>query len=681
MKKSLLLLLTLLLLLSGCGKTAASSETTYSFPEDNLPNVTSNNFYTSFSNRDDLNAVYEYPQENPPYIGWGQEYKGYIYCQDAENEKLYRYKPDGSELKLISEEIEGDFYIIDDWIYYCSIPEDRRKGICINKIQLDGKNHTLIKENIQDFYIYDDWIYFCRFIEDEADGYVSINKSRLDGSDESILEDEASCRFSYQFFNDYIYYVNIAGDTLCRIKPDGTDLFKIKAKDINQFTITENYIYYVSGRYYQDSDVNNGLLYRMNLDGTGLKKLYSGMVDGFAVAEEWIFFNKYDSGEDSSKSQQYYLWKIPVGGGEAIGVLKDISDLSCYYNGRLFYHVFEDQNNNLYSMDISTGESVLFTDDEDTVIEWFRFSGDWCWYLAIDRETGKKLFCKTKLDGSENQQLNVPLMLPIETDYSYYFDTDPYAGNWTFIKTLGEDPAAFGASVIGSGIVIDKKRYIEHTDSCENPVYTFQDSSMDELAKAGVPTAELQADKVVRVKVKSGDYESSFWVLDNSFIILPMNDNKTFCVAEKTSDTPSSLDYIGRIFARYYKDPMMSIVTYYGNWSVRGRWGSGYPSKEYGRDISNAHIMLSQDTYMVGDLKVKNPFYKITPVARSTIREGQGSFAYEMTMGFESPYVVCVMVCASTEDAANDRCLDRFWVINNSEIVFQGKEFYRAVRE
>lgn len=635
MKKSLLLLMAILLLLSGCGKPAASSETVYSVPEDSLPNVTSNNFYTSFSYRENANGVYSYPQENPPYIGWGKEYKGYIYCQDADTRKLYRYKPDGSELMLISEEITGDFYIVDDWIYYCGEPYSDFEHPTVYKVQLDGSNEQVFVEKIY-------W------------------------------------DSPFQLFNGYFYYINVEDDSLCRIKPDGTDLSKMKVKDIDNFTVTEDYIYYVSKRY--DNEKFTGAICRMNHDGTGLKTLYNKFVYSIAITEKWIYFSDYDPENNYSPHEKLYIWRIPIGGGKAESVVKASCSGVFYQSGQILYHDYDDDFST-YTLDITTNESKKIIDDvtDGQEVQQQYYAGDWVWYVTYGI-AGTKLN-KIKLDGSENQQLNVPLMLPIETDYSYYFEADPYLGNWTFIKTLGQDPAAFGASVIGSGIVIDKKRYIEHTESCEAPTYNIQDSSMDELAQAGVPTAELQADKVVKLTVTSLDFESSVWVLDDTFIILPINENKTFCVAERTSDTPSNLNSVGRIFARYYKDSMMSIDTYFGNWAVSGAWGYGYTPKDGGRNLQNAYISLSKEVYIAGNQRIENPYYKISSVCRSSLHEGDNNTAYEMTMGFECPYVICVMVCASTQDAANEKYIDRFWVINYDEIILQGDQYYIAARE
>ncbi|MHB1653906.1 MAG: cell wall-binding repeat-containing protein [Desulfitobacteriaceae bacterium] len=222
--------------------------------------------------------------------------------------KIYKIKTDGTENTKLSDDNARDITVIGDWIYYYTskfAPVDQIDEPGIYKMRTDGTGKVKLTnlgdtgfiKDITDSYIfyYDtgsayrinrdgsgktqiingsfmvygtkDWIYY---IVGDFTTSNQLYKTRLDGSEKTVLYDGAPIGTWLNVSNDYIYFAGMPPNIgTYRIKTDGTGLTKISDDLARSICIVDDYIYC----YFNDSNLDDGPTYRIKVNGTDKSNL------------------------------------------------------------------------------------------------------------------------------------------------------------------------------------------------------------------------------------------------------------------------------------------------------------------------------------------------------------------------------------------------------------------------
>lgn len=259
----------------------------------------------------------------------------FIYYSIQRNDyKLYRQRPDGSNISKITDDQASSISVLGDWIYYVNKSGD--KGIF--KIKKDGtskfklcndipssitvvndylyyslsselelyniykiKTNGTDKVKIQTSYdnslyaveptmlVVGDWIYINLFVSGEQKKHLY--RIKTDGSTKAKVLDVAPNRFVIS--NDWIYYINTGNRDIYKCKLDGTSItpvFKSNSSQLSIYSINiyNNYLYLSSDVF--SSSLEYRGLYKIKLNGSDLTKLTSMGCSYLNVSGGWIFF-------------------------------------------------------------------------------------------------------------------------------------------------------------------------------------------------------------------------------------------------------------------------------------------------------------------------------------------------------------------------------------------------------
>lgn len=183
---------------------------------------------------------------------------------------LYRMRTDGSQNMKILDKIIHEVNIVDDWIYYS-------EGVGLYRVKNDGSiKEKLCDGLIQSIYIDGDWVYFI-------DG-STLKKLNIKKPSNIITIAEIDCVYSEIYYNNEIYYITTADDTLYSVKMDGTNKHKIGTNErAEYFNIDGDWIYYTN-------EDDNFKLYKIKTDGTGKKKISDTKALYVNIMDDWIYF-------------------------------------------------------------------------------------------------------------------------------------------------------------------------------------------------------------------------------------------------------------------------------------------------------------------------------------------------------------------------------------------------------
>lgn len=247
--------------------------------------------------------------------------KNYIYfiaiSKDAFNEnddvdnKIYKVKTDGSDLKVINDnEFNNDcyeIYVVKDKIYYIGTDEN------VYKMDLNGGNRELVLDKQTGYLgITDKYIIYNDQNSEQADYITSI--ATLDGKNQRAIIENTRL-YSVNIIGDYVYYTN-ESKQICRVKLDGTNQEMLYDTTAYNMNVSGDYIYYLN---YEDEANSNYTvcIYRVKTNGKTetpekLKSLetYSSFID---VIDDWIIYM------DSSEKEGF-INLIKTNGSEEIKV-------------------------------------------------------------------------------------------------------------------------------------------------------------------------------------------------------------------------------------------------------------------------------------------------------------------------------------------------------------------------
>ncbi|ANX00008.1 peptidase S41 [Thermoclostridium stercorarium subsp. thermolacticum DSM 2910] len=206
----------------------------------------------------------------------------------------------------ISDNITGDLYIINDWLYCIG----REKGVTrVIRMKKDGsEKQVIVNKPVKSIQVVNGWIYYS-----EADNETILYRTRTDGSATmKIVENGDFSPKNWLVHNGWIYYFDNRNGTVCRVRIDGSDKRSLTSK--------------LSGNY------NDGKIY-------GLK-----LTDG-----EFLYFVIYKEITDINKGKYASgLYRVPVSGGR-ITRITDKIPLAINMEGEGLYLAVENRENS-YSL-------------------------------------------------------------------------------------------------------------------------------------------------------------------------------------------------------------------------------------------------------------------------------------------------------------------------------------------
>ncbi|MEA4962438.1 DUF5050 domain-containing protein [Lutispora sp.] len=265
--------------------------------------------------------------------GYVSNDEDWIYYSDN---YLYRIKKNGSiKENLFDDLIVGEIFLTRDWIYFTGMGD-------INKIKFDGSQLTRIDRISADNLIFkDDWIYLRDEIEGDiyrmredgkdkvklVDGYVNsfcsdenfiyyvsrfIYRVKPDGTDETILSDEATTNSNISISGEWIYFANENDNNkLYKIRKDGTGLIKISDDQICFVKATKDWIYYIIRHDYYATEPTLDKICRIKTDGSQYEEIphfSRGELKSLAVIGDWIYYREL------TDSDQYSIYRVKIDG-------------------------------------------------------------------------------------------------------------------------------------------------------------------------------------------------------------------------------------------------------------------------------------------------------------------------------------------------------------------------------
>ena len=287
---------------------------------------------------------------------------GWVYfTSGTEPTILYRMRPDGTDLKALSEvTLHSPFLTLaDDWIYYNSAdPRNKISGL------------------------------FCK---------ISIN-----GNEKiKILKDRGDFTHTFQVYGEWIYYTHEYLAGLYKVSIDGTEYARISDLNAGCFWIHEDWLYFTLKAPDLDT-LPEPKLFRMHLDGSRLTKLSNHYPGKLFFIGEWIYYY-YDS----------QGWRMKTDGTEKSELLSDsrMTKLLQVSDDRIIFT----SEGDFYSADLD-GSNREKLNIRSNLGSDFKIAGDWIYY----NNSGLN---KVKLVGTGDTKLNDERLsrFYIVDDWIYYY--------------------------------------------------------------------------------------------------------------------------------------------------------------------------------------------------------------------------------------------------------------------
>jgi hypothetical protein len=287
------------------------------------------------------------------------------------------------------------------------------------------------------------WIYYSNGADD-----FRLYKSRLDGSENIRLNDEETYMISVM--GDWVYYMNFnwAARKLYRIKIDGTDSAVFIDECIDEYIVTDQYIYYLTNTEQECSQdkfptslnrisleseertlLHEAPLFQLNLDGDLLFYLERGLeapdhifvlspesldtinmeepCEYLQAVDGWLYYLNF--------SQQRQLYRVRYD-GRAQAAVGTMQPGVFIVEGDWIYFKNHGDQTNLYRALLDGSAQELLSDQ---CAGPFNIVGDWIYFFAADvsdriyfgptfhGEDFDPLMMKMHLNGSDLQKVSV----------------------------------------------------------------------------------------------------------------------------------------------------------------------------------------------------------------------------------------------------------------------------------
>jgi hypothetical protein len=199
---------------------------------------------------------------------------------------LYRIQTNGQAMKQLYRNPTQTAVLFGNNLYYQHY--DDTDGLLLYCIGIDGKKDTLLlKEAASPNVILDGVIYYTG-----TDSDHNIRKISTQGGGSSIVCEGNFTSLSYA--EGYLYCLDMDNDyTLCRLKPDGSDLTHLTQERTSTYNISSD----GSTIYFQvDNGTDNGL-YALDADSGSQAELRAGNFNYYHVIDNYLFFEEYDGSQ------------------------------------------------------------------------------------------------------------------------------------------------------------------------------------------------------------------------------------------------------------------------------------------------------------------------------------------------------------------------------------------------
>lgn len=308
------------------------------------------------------------------------ENKGRLYFSDMDhNYRLSSAKLDGSDVKIVSEDMSSDLLFYDGWLYYLNHSDsgreyrikgnEKEKVISVAKVTPLASNESEIlvagstnSNRISGGYFVraGDNLIFAGMSEN-MEGIYRRSLSGSDATSQQISQDQAR---NLNVWKDWIYYINESDYSgIYRMRADGSEPQIVLDQSVGNLVIFGNWMYFLN---HNDSQ----RIYKAKVDGSELMKVSdSEGLFSFSLEGEWLVY---------ASSQGQTMVKVKLdGSGEQI---------------------------------VTSFSSTYLTSDNGWI-----YYGDDNTRVALSR---------VRVDGSENQNLisHLASNVHIYQDHVYYFD-------------------------------------------------------------------------------------------------------------------------------------------------------------------------------------------------------------------------------------------------------------------
>ncbi|MBV1709549.1 MAG: DUF5050 domain-containing protein [Erysipelothrix sp.] len=308
------------------------------------------------------------------------ENNGRLYFSDLDqNYRLSSAKLDGSDMKIVSEDMSSDLLFLDGWLYYLNHSDsgreyrikgnDKEKVITVPKATplssdesvfegMGNSNSNLLSGGY--FVSINDDVVFVGSSE-ELQGMYRFNISNTDFSVEHISPDQGR---SLNVWKDWVYYINESDySSIYRMRSDGSETQIVLDQSVGSLLIKGNWMYFIS-----HSD--NSRIYRAKVDGTELMKISeSEGIFSISLDGDWLVY---------ANGQGQTMVKVKLDGSEE----QVVTSFSSTY--------------------LTTDSGWIYYGDDNTRVA----------------------LSKVKLDGTENQKLITTMAsnVHIARNYIFYYD-------------------------------------------------------------------------------------------------------------------------------------------------------------------------------------------------------------------------------------------------------------------
>lgn len=236
------------------------------------------------------------------------------YSEDPKLDGIYKMRASGEDKKKLTK-ADGSMQILGDKIYYTDEDQPITEKTChLFTMDLNGENKTkVLNKPVYYWFVFGDEILY----QDDRDGETLHIYNITSDEDKKINED-----ISYNpiYDGEYIYYLKaevsasapqndkewedfLKGQTLWRVKPDGTDAKQISSSyiPINTLVLTGRYIFFIN---HDDDD----RVYRVDKNGDNLLMITQDKrCDGLAIFGDTL---KYTVRDKNGYVKNNYFCKL-----------------------------------------------------------------------------------------------------------------------------------------------------------------------------------------------------------------------------------------------------------------------------------------------------------------------------------------------------------------------------------
>lgn len=332
------------------------------------------------------------------------ENKGRLYFSDLDhNYRLSSAKPDGSDIKVLSNDMTTDLLFFDGWLYYLN--------------HSDGGREYRLKGN-------------------ENEKVISVPKAPPLASDESeimVAGSTNSNRMSGGFFtklDNHLIFVgkseSMEGIYIRNLSDPSATPEQISPDQGRNLNVWKEWIYYIN-----ESDYSG--IYRMKSDGSDAQIVLDQSVGNLIIYGNWMYFLNHNENQR--------IFKAKVDGSELTSISETEGIFSFSLEGEWLVYA-SGQGQTMVKVKLDGSEEQVITSYSSTFLT---THNGWIYY---GDDNTKVALSSVRLDGSENQKLitNFASHVHIVQDHIYYFDgvedaimrMDVNGGNITKISEKGD---------------------------------------------------------------------------------------------------------------------------------------------------------------------------------------------------------------------------------------------------